>query len=117
MELNERIRSRREELGMSQDELAHRCGYKSRSSINKIELGLADIPQKKVKLFANALQTTINHLIGNEDNQQNDNLYQSFYDRIHKRPQLVRIVTELEPLDDSQLDGVEAYVTTLKNLK
>ena len=39
LELFKRIRSRREELGISQDELAKRIGYKSRSSINKIEMG------------------------------------------------------------------------------
>ena len=40
----ERIRRRREELGLSQDELAKKLGYKSRSSINKIEKGENDIP-------------------------------------------------------------------------
>ena len=39
MELYKRIRKRREELGMSQEELAKKMGYKSRSSINKIEMG------------------------------------------------------------------------------
>ena len=42
-------------LGMSQDELAERCGYSTRSSIAKIETGAADIPQAKIKLFADAL--------------------------------------------------------------
>ena len=36
-EVYKRIRQRREELGLSQDELAKKLGYKSRSSINKIE--------------------------------------------------------------------------------
>ena len=36
--IGSRIRNRREELGLSQDELGKRLGYKSRSSINKIEL-------------------------------------------------------------------------------
>lgn len=42
-------------LGMSQDELAEKCGYTSRSSIAKIETGATDIPQAKIKLFADAL--------------------------------------------------------------
>lgn len=42
-------------LGMSQDELAELCGYSTRSSIAKIETGAADIPQAKIKLFADAL--------------------------------------------------------------
>jgi DNA-binding XRE family transcriptional regulator len=39
MELYERIKKRREELDLSQDELAQKLGYKSRSTIAKIEKG------------------------------------------------------------------------------
>ena len=39
MEIGERIRQMRIGLGLSQDELAKLVGYKSRSSINKIEIG------------------------------------------------------------------------------
>ena len=39
LEIYKRIRARREELGISQEELAKRIGYRSRSSINKIENG------------------------------------------------------------------------------
>lgn len=58
MELYQRIRKRREELGLSQEELAQKMGYKSRSSINKIEMGENDIPQSKIVQFARALNTT-----------------------------------------------------------
>lgn len=68
MELYHRIKARREELGMSQEELAKKMGYKSRSSINKIELGHSDIPQSKIVKFANALDTTPEYLMGIEDN-------------------------------------------------
>lgn len=53
-----RIRLRREELGYSQDILAQKLGYKSRSSINKIESGTNDIPQSKIEEIAKALNTT-----------------------------------------------------------
>ncbi len=59
-----RIRNRREELGLSQEELAARMGYKSKSSINKIEMGINDIPQSKVLAFAKALNTTTAYLMG-----------------------------------------------------
>ena len=73
MELYKRIRQRREELGMTQDELANLMGYKSRSSINKIELGKSDIPQSKIKAFAKALQTTPEHIMGlDSDTIEND---------------------------------------------
>lgn len=64
MDIYQRIRNRREELGMSQDDLAQKMGYKSRSSINKIEMGLNDISQSKVAAFAEALDTTPAYLMG-----------------------------------------------------
>lgn len=72
MELYRQIRKRREELGMSQEELAKKMGYKSRSSINKIEMGENDIPQSKIAAFANALNTTPAYLMGLE-NKKNIN--------------------------------------------
>ena len=62
-----RIRSRREELGLSQEELAKRLGYKSKTTINKIELGHNDITQSKLVLFAKALSTTPGYLMGWEE--------------------------------------------------
>lgn len=63
MTIGERIKRRREELGLTQEELAKKCGYKSRSSINKIELS-RDLPLNKVKLMADALLTTPSELMG-----------------------------------------------------
>ena len=39
-----RVRLRREQLGLSQEELARRMGYRSRSSITKLEKGINDLP-------------------------------------------------------------------------
>lgn len=63
-ELSKRIKCRREELRMSQDELAKKLGYRSRSSINKIEKGENDVPQSKIMALAIALSTTPEHLMG-----------------------------------------------------
>ena len=59
----ERVRERRQQLGMSQEELAKRLGYTSRSTINKIENGTNDVVQTKVIDFANALDTSIAYLM------------------------------------------------------
>lgn len=56
--LGDKIKQKREELGLSQEELARILGYKHKSSINKIELGLADVPRAKVPAFAKALGMT-----------------------------------------------------------
>lgn len=64
MTIGERIKIRREELNMTQEELAQILGYKSRSSINKIELGGNELTQKKIKAIATALKTTPAYIMG-----------------------------------------------------
>ena len=66
MTIGERIKERRQELGLSQDELAKKVGYKSRSSINKLELS-RELPSRKITLMAKALDTTEAYLMGWDD--------------------------------------------------
>ena len=49
---------------MSQDELAERMGYKSRSTIAKIEKGVNDVVHSNVLKFAAALNTSVSSLTG-----------------------------------------------------
>jgi transcriptional regulator with XRE-family HTH domain len=63
------IKLRREELGMSQDELAEKMGYKSRSTIAKIEKGVNDVVQSNIVKFADVLKTTPSRLMGWEDGE------------------------------------------------
>lgn len=79
MKLYENIKARREELNMTQEELAFKLGYKSRSTINKIELGKSDIPQSKIKAFADALQTTPSALMGWEDEMPQHEESEGYY--------------------------------------
>lgn len=62
--VGENILNRRKELGLTQEELAKRMGYKSKSTINKIEMGINDIPQGKIVKFAEVLYTTPASLMG-----------------------------------------------------
>ena len=61
----------RKQLGMTQEELAKRMGYKSKSTINKIELGINDIPQSKIVQFAEVLGTTPACLMGWYNEEEN----------------------------------------------
>ena len=63
-DLSTRVRLRREQLGLSQQELARRMGYRYRSSITKLEKGINDLPQSKVEELAQALGTTPAALLG-----------------------------------------------------
>lgn len=67
MTLGDRIRLRREKLRISQEELATRLGYKSRSTIAKIESGENDLTQSKIVAFAEALNTTARWLLDYDD--------------------------------------------------
>lgn len=58
MTIGEKIRALRIERGMSQNDLALACGYTSRASINKIELGKVDPPQSKIQAIADALDVS-----------------------------------------------------------
>ncbi len=63
MSVGDNIKKRRFELRMSQQELADAMGYKTRSTIAKIESGENDVSQKKLKRFADVLDTTPEALI------------------------------------------------------
>lgn len=66
--MGNRIKQLREKHKMTQDELAHKLGYSSRSSINKIEIGRSDLPQSKISLAAKILHTDPAYLLGWEEN-------------------------------------------------
>lgn len=57
------IKKRRYELNMSQDELARLMGYKTRSTIAKIEAEENSVSAKKLEQFARVLDTTVEKLI------------------------------------------------------
>lgn len=65
--IGNKIKTRRKELNITQEELAKMTGYTTRSTINKIEQEINDIPLSKVSVFAKALNTTPSYLMGWED--------------------------------------------------
>ena len=93
--IGENIRRLREKRGLSQEELATRMGYKSKSTINKIELGINDVSQSKVEKFAEVLGTKPSVLMGWVDEQTNK-----------KNDALTNIVNQLR-IDKELLDMVE----------
>lgn len=73
IQLYKNIKERRVQIGMSQDELAKKTGYTSRSSIAKIEKGEVDLQQSKIELFAKALGVSQPELMGWEENATVEN--------------------------------------------
>lgn len=115
-EMGQRIKNRREALGMSQQELADLVGYKSRSSINKIELGKNDILQSTIKKIASVLNCTPSYLMGGADNSVDfpdvpSNIIP--IPNMHKIPLLGTIACGEPLLAEENLDG---YVEMPENV-
>ena len=64
MDVGDRIKKRRLELNMTQEELAKKLGYKTRGSVTKIESGYQNLTQPKIVAMAKALETTTDYLMG-----------------------------------------------------
>ena len=124
--IGKNIMDRRKEIGMTQEELAQRMGYKSKSSINKIELGKSDIPQSKIKLFAEALGTTPGNLMGWEEVQKNNDTLVDIVDKLMDNPEdaplyerllndsdFRDLVNTLCKLDAKQIAGVKLMLDSL----
>lgn len=118
--IGSRIRNRREELGLSQDELGKRLGYKSSSSINKIELDQRNLTQSKIKAIAEALETTPAYIMGwDEPDQKLDKENLKFFDNLFpietkKFPLIGNIACGKPILADEQF---EAYIEAGANIK
>lgn len=102
MTLGDRIRSRREELRMSQEELATRLGYKSRSTIAKIESGENDLTQSKIVAFAEALNTTARWLLDYDDS--NTTLPPGAHRPQFKKVPMLGYAAAGQPLEDLNQD-------------
>ena len=118
--IGSRIRNRREELGLSQDELGKRLGYNSRSPINKIELDQRNLTQSKIKAIAEALETTPAYIMGwDEPDQKLDKENLKFFDNLFpietkKFPLIGNIACGKPILADEQFEG---YIEAGANIK
>lgn len=117
-EMGNRIRIAREQLGLTQDELARRTGYTSRSSVNKIEDGKVDIPQSKIQLFANALNVTPSYIMGweNIDEELTLNFHEKQVIQAYRnKPEMQPAVDKLLGVDSEEL--VDDMIKTMGKIK
>lgn len=116
MTIGQRIRKKREELNMSQEELALKIGYKSRSSINKIELDQYNLQQSKIKAIADALQTTPAYIMGWEEDAEEqkecDLIDDCYENEVFK---IVQLILKLDAIDRGKI--VERIETMLEDKK
>lgn len=102
LDLYVNIRKRRKELGMSQEELAKKVGYTSRSTIARIENGEIDLSRNKILSFADALKTTPSELMGWSDDYDMDwtHIDQDFQFQIrHYYDMIMKLSSDKELVD------------------
>lgn len=92
MSVGDNIKKRRFELRMSQQELADAMGYKTRSTIAKIESGENDVSQKKLQKFAEVLDTTPEALISGYISSAIDSTQKSDSDSLKRNKNIVVIL-------------------------
>ena len=64
MDVGDRIRKRRKELGFTQSELAQRLGLTSKAAISTVENNKEDMTTERIRKYAKALETTPGYLMG-----------------------------------------------------
>ena len=61
--IGETIKRMREERGWTQEQLAEKMGYTSKSTINKIEKNINDVGQRKIQKFAQVFGCDVTDLL------------------------------------------------------
>lgn len=117
MKLYDNIKMLREKLGLSQEELAHRVGYKDRTSIAKIEAGKIDIPQSKIVAFAKALNTTPVDLMGWEANTgyYSDPEAAEYAEYARTNPNIRILFSASKDISKEQMEKAVEYIQFLKS--
>lgn len=104
----ERIKKLRLDRGLTQDELAKLVGYKSRSSINKIELDKQELVQSSIVPFSKALNVSPLELLGIEDE-----IAEIGKNRPRSEDEWTVLEEKLMLLSDSDLEKLNDYLDGL----
>lgn len=115
--LGKKIKYYRELIRMSQEELAQKAGYKSKSSIAKIENGLARVPAYKLIEIATALGVSVTEFLTSPLSEEVpvvkvvNEVVNEYVDNSQER--LRKVISIIISLDDNQLEKAESILTTV----
>ena len=109
-----RIKARRQELKMTQRDLAARMGYTDHTTITRIESGKTDPPQSRVAQFAKVLGVTPGHLMG-WDEKPAEELQDlgALAAEILMEPDTVELVRDYRNLSEADRNMVRGLVASL----
>ena len=122
MTIGERIASRRKALGLTQDELAKKMGYKSKAAISKIETNVNDISQSQVVKFAEVLDTTINYLMGweepaKEPAQEDDAELMEYLEYLRTRPEARILMSTMRGATKEEVEENVRFIEALRKTR
>lgn len=110
LELYKNIKTKRNELKISQEELAKMVGYTDRSMIAKVEKGEVDLSQSKIAAFAKALQTTPANLMGWDEEARVANILT----QVTFNKDLQALIEQTKGLSDKSTRRLFKYIELLK---
>lgn len=110
MNIGKKIKQRREELGLSQQELADRMGYKTRNAIHNFEQK-ENMKLSLVSKFASALSCTPAELLGWENEFSEENA--AFSVDMLRNPTYLRYAKKLFYADEVIQEQVYSYIDFL----
>lgn len=114
MTLAERVKQRRIELDLTQEQLAAKMGYSSKVSISKIENG-RPISQKIIVKLAEVLETTPSYLMGWEEPRKLTKFEIDFLldgmerHKTNKTQELFNYISD-NNLSDDEINEVKHYI-------
>lgn len=98
LELYKNIKNERIKKGWTQTDLAKKVGYSDKSMIAKIEAGKVDLPQTKIRAFAEVFNCTESSLMGWESEE---------YHQIDFFEDIMKLRNRL--ISDEEFDLVESF--------
>ena len=118
IEIGRKIKNRRRELGMTQEELAEKLGYKHKSSINKLENGTNELQLNAIIKIAEILDIEFEQLACLDDFITQDNEINVAAQASHKLiydPELSEIVLKISKLKPEKRQQVIQAINLMLN--
>jgi transcriptional regulator with XRE-family HTH domain len=99
MNVGEKIRARRIELGMTMDELGNAIGVQ-RSAINKYEKGVIELTASRIAALARALRVPVFYLLDDDP----EDVDQARLEALHQDPRLCLLFDRSRKMSSADVD-------------
>jgi transcriptional regulator with XRE-family HTH domain len=113
MEIGDRIKQRRMDLGWSQRELANKMGYSDNSTLARIEQGKVEVYQGRIEQFADVLGVSVAYLMGWEEEQKKNDIQADIILKMRSDSTFMSVVESLYKLDSDKLESINQMLNTL----